>query len=1334
MSISSLQNKSNSKQSIIQNSSSSYKYYNNIEEINNQNEDGETPIFSSILSNNILLLKKLLLSGANPNIPNNLGQTPLHLCVSNNKYNEFLLLLKYNADCNIQNNRGDTPLHTAVKTKEKKFIKALLYNNANPNIQNLLYGKTPTHLVIINKFDEEILKLFKEYKADIFSIRDKFKKTPFDYAKDINDDKYISLINKIFGYDNHTNININKKIDFENSDCLYLNNTEKNKYSFNLDKFNELKEFPNINNNNNTDYYVITTENNKNEFKLENYNLNKDCQISNQSLVKNKIISSDVSSDNMQIKELNNSYEDNLNKSKKSLAEFLSDEINNNKENIDINNIKANKSKNIYNQIYSIKSEISDNSKNNGNKISSRNSNNSKQKNSSFVISHSNSSNNYSHKSNNSGENSYSNSNSNNVNIYLTNSVGANKKIIKNIIRETVKKINIKSISSSDENTSKSNIILFSKESDQISHTNSNMEDTKSKRSKRSQFSNNYIDPNKIIENKENQKSTNSDIFNNINNSLNTNNIKDNENDTSNNVVNLYENGTNSFVFLKTKNINDIVNNDNINLSKLIKNETTQTINISQIYEELYSNTNKTNDNNTLHIIDENSYINHKDIMPIKNKNKNNIIINTNANSNFKINEIKGDIILEATNSNVFDELQIKTDKIGTINNDISSNYSKNIPTDEDKQIHYKKIQNKKRNDNYNNNNIIDDKSKFFKANNNNSKFIVDKNITDNTIQINSLSTINNNIDDSNNTNINDVDSDNHIKKKSNGSIYTNVVFHKHKSFIENNNKNINFIKNINNYKLRTHNNSTLDNCIDINEDYNGKNNLLKRKMRKSIINNNKSSHYRQLSYHLNCKTNLNNNDINKDNDIENNINNKIEIINTNINRNDCKDNNICYTTLKNENENKNNIINAWYSNTTNKNIKSSIKSKNTNTNNYSGIKGLSKMSLNKSGSCQNMNPPPVEAITNKDLFISPTSNQSINSINNQNYIPSQNIGNKKYKLSTSNTLLNYTTLSTNKPKHSSLNKTNNNYINNLKNIPINHNFKYNYLNPYINSNNSKEGFESDESNTSNINNKIKELKNISTKKLIRLREFLISCDLLCYYNLLLSNHMYNIDSYINDIKQGLSSITYDDIEKIGIKKPGHIFRILIRLEIDAGLIDNNLFNYITEKINFNSVTSTVALTSSISEVFCCGINLCENNTNHNKIKMRNNAIYFNDLSSFLRAHDIVRFKGNFMHNGFDRIEYIIIQLFTKYAFDKNILNEYLHVYIDGDKNQLLNILYMVKFNIAREFGIEINKIVYSYDNNNKRENNNIIQVYDSNINSINNISEKKTNHICHIF
>ena len=37
-----------------------------------------------------------------------------------------------------------------------------------------------------------------------------------------------------------------------------------------------------------------------------------------------------------------------------------------------------------------------------------------------------------------------------------------------------------------------------------------------------------------------------------------------------------------------------------------------------------------------------------------------------------------------------------------------------------------------------------------------------------------------------------------------------------------------------------------------------------------------------------------------------------------------------------------------------------------------------------------------------------------------------------------------------------------------------------------------------------------------------------------------------------------------------------------------------------------------------------------------------NKSIYFNDLSSFLRINDLIRLKGNFIHNGFDRMEYII--------------------------------------------------------------------------------------------
>jgi hypothetical protein len=167
---------------------------------------------------------------------------------------------------------------------------------------------------------------------------------------------------------------------------------------------------------------MITTETNKYEFKIDNNDSSKEGQ--HQSQIRNKIIlSSDVSSDNVQLKELNNSFDINSNKSK-SVKEIFNNELkrnNNNKENLEPNGNKNINANNIYSQA----SESSNYSKNHFNKRASRNSDKSKNKKSSIAISHSNSSNNYNTLINNQ---------------YLTNSVGVNRKIIKNIIHDTVKK------------------------------------------------------------------------------------------------------------------------------------------------------------------------------------------------------------------------------------------------------------------------------------------------------------------------------------------------------------------------------------------------------------------------------------------------------------------------------------------------------------------------------------------------------------------------------------------------------------------------------------------------------------------------------------------------------------------------------------------------------------------------------------------------------------------------------------------------------------------------------------------------------------------------------
>ena len=1260
-----------------------FNFCNNLSEINNQNENGYTPIYLAILYNNIQALKELLALDANPNIPNNLNETPLFLSVNISNYEAFLILMKYNSDCNIQNIKGDTPLHVAIQKKEKKFIEMLLLNNANPNMQNFTQGQTPTHLAIINKLDEDILKLFKKYKANIFHIKDKLKKTPFDYAKEINDENYLNLVLKIFGYNFFTNNGLDE-VNNNNSNEEFKNiqknneNTALNKCNYNINSFQdkEIKEFSHSNTNSNDikneDYYIITSETNKNEFKIDNCDSNKDRPISNNSLGINKIIlSSDMSSDNVQIKELNTSTDNNLCKIKKSLTEFIHEEKFQKidiKENLEMNN-------NVLSQIYNQNGNI-DFSKAKSHREFSRNSDNIKNKNNN-LFSNLNISNNYSHKSNNSARNSYNN-------LYMTNSVGANKKIIKNIIRDTIKKIKVKSLSSSDENTSNANYLL-SKESEKFLPIDIKIEDNKNNKNTNSikHQNNNDINQEKLILEK-NSYISKEIKYNNINN-------------------NFYENGKFSYYFLDTKNVNDIINNDDITVSKLIPKES-QTINI----------------------LDNNNF---------QKKQNNDIAHNENENL-----EIKENKISEITNSNIFSDLQIKSNNNENISNnnenlllnneEISLSYSKNLQNEED-DLQYKLIENK-----------LDKKLQELK-NENNSNF--DIKISDNQSNLDSKNNDIIHIDskisqsnksDSNNiiiNNINNLDDDVHKKKISNGNMI-------------NSNKEIKM--GINPYKIKetkfdrrqkTLNHYTIDNYMDLSEDLNGVNNNIKKKIFKKNRINNKSQIYlnkkKQLSYHNNHK------EKDRDNKYLNEI--FVTTAGNTINVNDHKENenpNKISIIKQRVYKNKNNILGGFYNLNSNISLKSSLKSKISNKNPLTN-RG-SKISLTKSGSSQNLNPPPIGGYI---LNIYPA-DKTLSS-NNNILIRNSNSNNKNQNLSSPNNinLINNTTISTKKPKHSSLRKVGNqnNENINMLNIPLRNSKNENKINinPFIQKNNSKKEnnlinnfYDSDESSLNNINNI---LRNISTEELIKLRDFLISCDLLCYYNLLITKNMYHIDSYIKDIQRNVTPITYNDLEEIGIKKPGHIYRILIKLEIDAGVIQNDLFCYIIDKINFYSITSTLAMTSSSNGIFCCGINLCPNDSYNNRNKKRNNSIYFNDLSSFLRANDIIRLKGNFIHNGFDKIEFIIIQQFSKYSFDKKILNEHLHIYIDRDKNKLLNILQMIKINLSNEFGINFEKSDYS----NQKQVNEVIEfTYEKNnkndINSESNDNEEKNgnSNFCNIF
>ena len=893
------QNIENKNENEISELSPAYAFCKSLNELNNKNESGWTPIYKSIMANNKLALEELLKLGADPNIPNNLGETPLYLCIESENYDLFKLLLDNNADPNIQKRNGDTPLHLLIKKKlDNKYINEILKKNTNPNIPNKLYDQTATHLALKNKLSEEILINFWKNNADIYNKKDKYDKTPFDYAKELNDEKYIEIIIKIFG-----NINEPK---------IYILNTEKDEDN-NINNLRIEKKL-------NFDKHTISSDNQNNDkIKSEKEN-------------------------NEELKLIQNSENNITLIIKKKSVDSLS-KINNETKDIDMNEDQKNLEK------------------------------------------------------------------ENIINISIQKSE-SNKKI-----NESIKEI--------ETEKTRKNIIDI------------NLEENFSKKD-------NDINLSKI-----------------------TNYSKEKESGRKEININTY-----------TKTFNDEKNDDKNNIYY------SETRNIEKDFEKL----------------------NYKLFKHIK------------IMSNMKKDEIRKS--KKSNNINNYDHESNKNKKddtekdISTINNGNSFFY------EEDETINESNINNKSNKENISMNNMV-------------------------------------------------YHNKNHLATKEKNS--------KEKS-----------------YKLRP-----------------------KPLYKKNIVMKQNMFRYSSPEYKFTYKCS------NSNSLIRNNI---PQYNNSNI-----------YTQYRNNNI----IINSHPQSTYNKFINDRISLNNT----------------TFSSGCNN----------------SRNNNYNNRTAINRNSITSNSISN--------NSIYNYNS-----------NRNNNSYM-----IGDYYNTKY-QINSY------------------NI---------MQNNKLIRFRDWLISCDLLCYYNTLVKNNVYNIDKYIDNIRHNkINVISFKDIEEFGIKKPGHIFRLLLKLQIDAGKVDYNLYKFITEKFSVNTMSNNNPMTTSYNELKCFGLNCCSsnNNNNYNNKKINNtineNEIIYFDIFSFLKVNNLLKFKENFIHNGFDQIDYILIQLFSRYCFNKKILNDYMHIYLDEDKNYILKILYREKKNICNTLGLqydedEINKILYtenrsslneSYMNNNQNE------------------------------
>lgn len=192
----------------------------------------------------------------------------------------------------------------------------------------------------------------------------------------------------------------------------------------------------------------------------------------------------------------------------------------------------------------------------------------------------------------------------------------------------------------------------------------------------------------------------------------------------------------------------------------------------------------------------------------------------------------------------------------------------------------------------------------------------------------------------------------------------------------------------------------------------------------------------------------------------------------------------------------------------------------------------------------------------------------------------------------------------------------------------------------------------------------------ISKSNAKKLHEWLSSINLQCYYNNFLEKGWVNVTSLIDGMNEIRTRLTYSKLEEAEIKKPGHIFRILTKLEADSKQIDELYYSGIINNPNKNSMSSC-NLRISDEKMVCCGLGSVGTNSNSRKRSDKFKLYY--DLLPWLKSINLSHLRKNFVYNGFDLLEYFILQMFSSNPINDHILEECLHIYSKRDRKIILN-------------------------------------------------------------
>ena len=162
-------------------------------DLEEKDEDGNTPLYVATMFNNTRFMKKLIDAGANINSKNERKKTPLHLAAGHQKIETLRLLVTEGANLEAKDKNGYTPLHQAVFMRKGDSIEYLIENGADVNARTK-NGVSILHTSVTYRSYIELVRMLIEAGANVNYSIPGHEVFPLHFAMDALEDKAFDLL------------------------------------------------------------------------------------------------------------------------------------------------------------------------------------------------------------------------------------------------------------------------------------------------------------------------------------------------------------------------------------------------------------------------------------------------------------------------------------------------------------------------------------------------------------------------------------------------------------------------------------------------------------------------------------------------------------------------------------------------------------------------------------------------------------------------------------------------------------------------------------------------------------------------------------------------------------------------------------------------------------------------------------------------------------------------------------------------------------------------------------------------------------------------------------